>query len=59
MIFEVADADLVTGLDHEPVVMEDVGADHASWLDPSVSWYGDTANWSTFLAADGPDGWTW
>lgn len=58
VVFEVADAELFAGLDHEPVVMDDVAVGHESWLDPTVAWYGDSANWSTFLAADGPDGWT-
>ncbi|CCM61968.1 MULTISPECIES: hypothetical protein [Candidatus Neomicrothrix] len=58
VVFEVAGSELVSGLDHEPIVMTDVAADHAHWLDPTVAWYGDTANWSTFLAADGPKDWT-
>ena len=58
VVFEVAESELVSGLDHEPVVMDDVGSNHDAWLDPTVAWYSDSANWSTFLAADGPEGWT-
>ena len=58
VVFEVADSELITGLDHTPVVMDDVAANHDAWLDPTVAWYNDSADWSTFLAADGPEEWT-
>ena len=58
VIFEVADSELVSGLDHQPVVMDDVASNHEAWLDPTVAWYNDSGAWSTFLAADGPKEWT-
>ena len=57
VIYEVADADLVVGLDHLPAVMTDVEQGHGPWLDPSVAWYQDTSAWDVMLAADGPSNW--
>jgi hypothetical protein len=54
----VANSELVSGLDHQPVVMDDVASNHEAWLDPTVAWYNDSGAWSTFLAADGPKEWT-
>lgn len=57
VIYEVADSDVVTGLDHLPAVMTDVGSGHSDWLDPTVAWYQSPKDWSIPLAADGPKNW--
>ena len=56
-VFEIADSELVTPLENEPAVVD--GLDHGGreWLNPSVDWYQDSAQWDVPLAADGPDEW--
>ena len=56
-IFEVADSELVEGLDHEPVVATEVPKGGRGWQDAAVDWYQDQSRWDVPLAADGPSGW--
>lgn len=55
-IFQVADADLVEGLTHEPVVW-DVKNQAKSSVQPSVVWYLDPSRWDVPFAASGPADW--
>ena len=54
-IYEVADADLVEGLEYEPVVLE--GVSEHDWLGPSSRWFDDEDALDRPLAAGGPRGW--
>ena len=56
-IFVVEDAQLVEGLDYEPVVAADVPKGGRGWQDASVDWYQDRTRWDVPLAADGPEDW--
>jgi len=55
VMFLVADADLVVGLDHLPVVVDGVQGGGEEWLVPSVAWW--SADGVPLVAADGPDEW--
>lgn len=56
-VFEVRDSELVAALTHEPVVLDGMGVDQESWLEPTVRWYLDEDRWDLIEAADGPEGW--
>jgi hypothetical protein len=57
VIFEVADAPLVVGLDNEPAVL-DVATGHVDeWIDATEEWWMDPTQWDVHLAADGPAAW--
>ncbi|HEY1119718.1 MAG TPA: hypothetical protein VGE43_18535, partial [Acidimicrobiales bacterium] len=66
VVYEVADADLVEALDHEPVVTTAAGTQD-EWLgckegEPpcpgaALEWFQDRSRWDVALAADGPDEW--
>lgn len=55
VVFEVADSDLVVGLDELPVVVDDFEGAGYDWLEVSVGAFQIPAG--PVLAADGPDGW--
>lgn len=55
VVFEVADSDLVVGLDELPVVVDDLEGAGYDWLEVSVGAFQIPAG--PVLAADGPDGW--
>ena len=70
VMFEVADAPLVSPLAAEPVIVSGAGDDPARWLDVAVDFYGGypgsggtepgagfLPTTAVFPAADGPDGW--
>ncbi len=48
---------MIVGLDHLPVVLENVEATQDSWLDPAVAWFNDPTRWDVPFAIDGPDDW--
>jgi hypothetical protein len=53
-VYEVANADLVTPLRNEPVVVDDEG----DWRDDvGVPWFNDPKQLDTVVVADGPDVW--
>lgn len=55
VVFVVADADLVVGLDHLPVVLDGVSGNGDDWLVPSVAWWeGERV---PHLAGSGPQEW--
>ena len=69
-VFEVADADLVVPLEHQPVVVEGLGDGQESWLGElddggfeqeypgtASEFFLDPDNWAVFRAGDGPDEW--
>jgi hypothetical protein len=67
-IFEVADSDVVEGLDNEPAVVSGVDHHVSSWVEepldesgryggPAVRWFNEPERWSVPLAIDGPDTW--
>ena len=56
-VFEVADVDLVTPLENEPVVWDDVHDDIYSWARPAIDWFNDEAEWPVVRASSGPDDW--
>lgn len=55
--FEVADVELVTPLENEPVVWTDVDDDIYSWARPAVDWFNDESKWDVLRASDGPAEW--
>jgi len=56
-VYEVADAELVEGLDYEPVVATDVPKGGRGWQDAAVDWYQDRSQWDVPVAAAGPAKW--
>ncbi|MEM9606553.1 MAG: hypothetical protein AAGA99_03955 [Actinomycetota bacterium] len=56
-IFEVANSEIVEGLDYEPAVSTALGEAGREWIDPAVEWFNDPAAWDVPLALDGPDSW--
>lgn len=56
-IFEVADIDLVSPLENEPVVWDDVHDDIYTWARPAVDWFNDPAEWDVLRASSGPADW--
>ncbi len=56
-VFQVADSDLVTPLEHQPVVYSNVGDSADRWLEPSVAWYQDPVAQEVFWASSGPTDW--
>ncbi|MFP4512618.1 MAG: hypothetical protein ACLFRV_06690 [Acidimicrobiales bacterium] len=57
VIFEVAGAPLVEGLEHEPVVLDEVGDAGHDWVPPTADWFQTPGRWEVLLASDGPDSW--
>jgi hypothetical protein len=57
-VYEVANSDMVTGLDHEPAVLTGISDANSQWLGPSISWYQDSSRWPVMLASSGPASWT-
>ncbi len=55
VVFQVADADLVVGLDHLPVVVDGVQGGGEEWLVPTVAWW--EADDVPLIAEAGPDTW--
>jgi hypothetical protein len=56
-VYEVADSDIVQGLDHEPAVMNGISDANTEWLGPSIAWYQDATRWDVMLASRGPSSW--
>lgn len=56
-VFEVADVELVSPLEYEPVVWTDVDHDIYSWARPAVDWFNDDSEWDVLRASDGPSSW--
>lgn len=56
-IFAVEGAELVEGLEFEPVVATDVPKGGRGWQDAAVDWYQDRSRWDVPLAPAGPDDW--
>lgn len=63
-IYEVADSDVVVGLDYQPVVVDDRLGDGAGtsdarerYLEIGTSWFQQPDEWAAMPAADGPDEW--
>lgn len=52
-----AETQMVVGLDHLPVVLENVEPIQKSWLDPAIAWFNDPDRWDVPFAIDGPDDW--
>ena len=68
VIFEVADSELVTGLENEPAVVTGITDSQADWVEqplddsrrfggPAIRWYNDPEQWDVPLASSGPDDW--
>ncbi len=58
VVFEVADSDIVTPLDHQPVVTEvGEGDPRERWLEVGTSWMQNPDEWSATPAASGPASW--
>lgn len=58
VVFEVADSEVVTPLDHQPVVIEvGEGDPRERWLEVGTSWMQNPEDWDVLAAADGPDSW--
>jgi hypothetical protein len=68
VIFEVADSELVEGLENEPVVLDGISDAQHDWIcrtkddsgkcaGPAVTWYQDLAAQDVMLAASGPEEW--
>jgi hypothetical protein len=55
--FEILGSEIVTPLQHEPVVMTGVPKGGEHWQDAAVEWYQDPARWDVPLAASGPRQW--
>jgi len=56
-VYEVSDIDLVSPLENEPVVWDDVHDDIYSWARPAVDWFNDEESWDVLRASSGPDDW--
>ncbi|HVM39650.1 MAG TPA: hypothetical protein VM618_02585 [Acidimicrobiia bacterium] len=54
-VYEVLDSPVVAPLEHEPVVLSDVGA--GNWREPAVAWWNDPQRLDRVLAQDGPSEW--
>ncbi|HET6951088.1 MAG TPA: hypothetical protein VFI47_11970 [Acidimicrobiales bacterium] len=68
VVFEVADAEMVTPLANEPAVVDGIDDSQLRWVEephdesgrfggPAVRWYTDPAQWDVALASSGPDDW--
>jgi 6-pyruvoyl-tetrahydropterin synthase related domain len=68
VIFEVADSEIVSGLDKQPAVVEGIDASQLSWVEephdesgrfggPAIRWFTDPGEWDVPLASSGPDDW--
>ncbi len=56
-VYEVADAPLVTALEHEPVVAGGIGAGQAEWLPAAMAWFLDPEDLDVPIALEGPEEW--
>ena len=56
-IYEVADAEPVTGLANQPVVVEGIDQSQDGWLPTASTWFLNSADLDVPLAASGPDDW--
>lgn len=56
-VYEVAGSEVVTPLDHEPVVMKGLDAGGRTWQDAAVAWFQEPTRSDVPLAADGPKDW--
>lgn len=50
-------AQLVVGLDHEPVVLDGVDPTQDGWLDVASAWFQAPDRWDVPFTLDGPDEW--
>ncbi len=57
VIYEVADSAEVAPLTNEPAVVNGADKGGKTWLNDTVNWYLDPAQWSVLLAASGPAEW--
>jgi hypothetical protein len=57
VIYEVADSELVVGLENEPAVLDDEVGHVDEWLEATEDWWMDPTRWDVHLAADGPESW--
>jgi hypothetical protein len=55
-VYEVAGAELVTPLENEPAVLDDIETPK-DWIQANAEWYQDPSRWDVFYAADGPPEW--
>lgn len=56
-VYEVADIELVTPLENEPVVWSDVSDDIYHYAKPAIDWFNDPEEWGVLRATDGPEDW--
>jgi hypothetical protein len=56
-VYRVADSPLVSGLDHEPVVMTDAPRGGRGWQDAAVDWFQERDLWDVPFTSDGPKSW--
>jgi hypothetical protein len=56
-IYKVADAPVVAGLSHLPVVVPGIAASMKSWQAANVAWFSDPSRSEVPLAASGPASW--
>ena len=57
-VYEVAGAEIVTGLSVQPVVVPERGGDQRErWLELGTSWLQNGDEWAALPAADGPASW--
>ncbi|MPY94177.1 MAG: hypothetical protein GEV08_14275 [Acidimicrobiia bacterium] len=57
VVYEVADSELVAGLDNQPVVLDDIHQYQKDWLPVAAALYNDPDSWEVLRAAGGPDEW--
>jgi hypothetical protein len=68
VIFEVANSDLVTGLENEPAVVTGINDTQQRWVEqpldgsghfggPSIQWFNDPTAWNVPIASHGPESW--
>ena len=57
-IYLVDDSEVVSSLDFEPAVAEEVSQAGRAWTDPAVIWFNDPGAWDVPIAADGPQHWS-
>jgi hypothetical protein len=68
VVYEVAEAELVTPLTNQPLVLEGVEPTQAGWLEgtkdssgrfngPSIQWFQNPARWGQLWSLGGPDDW--
>jgi len=57
VIYQVADSAEVAPVTNEPVVVNGADKGGKTWLNDTVNWYLDPAQWNVLLAANGPSSW--